>query len=392
MENASKYMNYEQLAALILGSRYNRDFPINIGCWDNCYAMIYDSTASMDINNERAKRTFSDTKQSIDMVINAPKATPQSKATAEKLKQVYNQLEEALKNPYEEQSKAFLDRMTVLLRLTSTNAGRRENAEQERLMVLNKIKQFTDEKAKYDALSFFVFNTGTESARIATILRANSPHATAADIGRVLDLPDYRAQAKPVFERLEQLAVKEISDELAKETPDLNKIKNTCKIIVQGSYATRDDSLMQTISQQYTIENLLRGDPTELNQKLEESKLLQIDQKNQQINALNQQITQLNQQIAELQTRLETEQRAKEYAIQEKDAANRQIEQLKQKLTSMQSENTKLAQAKASKESKLQRLIQGADHLKSGLGSRGVNDYKRLVAELRTSGDSEISI
>ena len=388
MENANKYMNYEQLAALILGSRYDRNFPINIGCWDNCYAMIYDNTASMDINNGN----FNDTKQSIDKVINAPKATPQSKATAEKLKQLYNQLEEALKNPYEEQSRAFLDRMSVLLRLTSANAGRRENAEQERLMVLNKIKQFTDEKAKYDALSFFVFNTGTESARIARILRANSPHATSTDLGRVLDLPDYQAQAKPVFERLEQLAVKEISDELVKESPDLGKIKNTCKIIVQGAYATRDDSLIQTVSQQYTIENLLRGEQTELNQKLEESRLVQIDQKNQQINALNQQITQLNRQITELQTRMEQVLGANETLTKEKEAAMQQIEQLKKNLTSMQTENTKLAQAKASKESTLQRLIQGADRLKSGLGSRGVNDYKKLVAEMRTNVDNEISI
>ena len=68
--------------------------------------------------------------------------------------------------------------------------------------------------------------------------------------------------------------------------------------------------------------------------------------------------------------------------------AQAQNQTLNSENSALRQENSSLGLEKSNSETKLQKLIAGARQIKSGLGSRGVNEYKQMVEEMESGGMS----
>ncbi|MBR4860376.1 MAG: hypothetical protein IKV10_03680, partial [Alphaproteobacteria bacterium] len=58
------------------------------------------------------------------------------------------------------------------------------------------------------------------------------------------------------------------------------------------------------------------------------------------------------------------------------------LDEMREENQALQQNIEQLSQAKTNSENKLQQLITGASQIKSGLGSRGVNEYKQMVKDI----------
>ena len=381
-QQKNQFMTYEEIAKMALGSYNVEKYPVKFDFWEACATRI-------GRNDEQSQANIARQKKELEQVLKAPKLSPKNRAATEELIKLLDQIEIALQNPYEEYARAFLDRTLALTRLRSgLGNSRATEAEQLRLMTLNKIKQFSDEDAKYHALRFFVENEHTEkdSIRIAIIMRANSPLATPQDLIRAQKMPDYRAHSKAIFEQVERVALHNLNTEIVKEAPDLGTIRKSLEQIIDSARLTGDGELCEQTARKYTFENLMTKDPAYVLADPAESRLAEIDNLHKQLDEMRQQMAAKEQEIVRVQQQLENEQQLRANdavtAKTNEKQLNDQIERMRREANKLREENSKLGQAKTLATSKLQRLIQGAQQMKSGIGSRGVKNYQKLVSEV----------
>lgn len=394
MSKEQEFMNFEQIADLILVGWQDLYRSGIIGQQD--WALLYEYA-----KNPNAPQLTSDFKnfQQHLLKLRTRVEQPDLREKLEKIIEFVAQIERVAKNPYDEKSVEFMARLKPILQayyakmppntiisnssyeISSTN---RANAEQYLMLMLSRLNLMKDERVKYNVLGFFYENPNgplTESARQAFIMRANSVHATPRDLYLMMAQTKTGVDLRATFQDLESIARRDLIAELAKETADLEKIKETVTWVKNGANLTQDNAIVDQTNQIYDLEKLLMPNAAEYISKAPDAYTQKIAELESQIENLKQQINEKTAEAHRLGRELDETKRTLTDAQAQNQTLNSENSALRQ-------ENSSLGLEKSSSETKLQKLIAGARQIKSGLGSRGVNEYKQMIEEMQSGGMS----
>ena len=384
MSKEQEFMNFEQLADLILGTRdLDRLDIIGILTW----AMFYEHAKNPNVPHVTAD--FNYIQQAL--LNSRPRIEqPDLREKLEKLIEFAAQIERVAKNPYDEKSIEFMARLRTILQayyaryphnsyeISNINPA---NAEQYMILMLSRLNLIKDERIKYNVLGFFYANPNNqlpESARQAFIMRANNVHATPRDLYNLMCIqPSTGTDLRTTFQDLESIGRRDLIAELAKESPDLEKIKETIAWVKSGAELTRDKAIIDQINQVYDLQKLLLPNATEYLSKVPDAHAQKIAELESQIEYLKQQVNEKTAEAYRLGRELDETKRTLTDAQAQNQTLNSENSALRQ-------ENASLGQSKTNSEVKLQKLIDGAKLMKAGIGSRGVKDYQQLVEEVNT--------
>ena len=395
MSKEQEFMNFEQIADLILVGWQDLHMSGIIVPLD--WALLYEHA-----KNPNAPQLAYDFKSFQQYLLKSRTRVeqPDLREKLEKIIEFVAQIEWVAKNPYDEKSVEFMARLKPILqayyaKMLNTmdlNHGRyeisninRANAEQYLILMLSRLNLMKDEQVKYNVLRFFYENPHgplTESARQAFIMRANSVHATPRDLlSLMIAQTKTGVDLRATFQDLESIARRDLIAELAKEAPDLEKIKETVALVKDCANLTHDNAIVNQINQIYDVEKLLMPNATEYISKAP-------DAYTQKIAELESQIENLKQQVNEKTTEMHRLGRELDETKRTLTDAQAQNQTLNSENSALRQENSSLGLEKSNSETKLQKLIAGARQIKSGLGSRGVNEYKQMVEEMESGGMS----
>ena len=200
-------------------------------------------------------------------------------------------LRSALENPGAPESQEFIDRLKNLSQLyyvhranLPTNpairkavgavADSKQAIENMHMLMLNKFAKITDEKQKYDILKSFRqkdFGWG----RIATRMVANSPYANPADLEYAIEVANNPAEEQAIFADIEKMSQKILTEELAKESPNMSRIQGTLTILRRRAHRINAET-GERVDKEYDLDRLLKPDGAEYVQKLSAQETMQI--------------------------------------------------------------------------------------------------------------------
>ena len=195
-----------------------------------------------------------------------------------------------------------------------------------------------------------------------------------------------------IVEKMEVAAVKEIQAERSKVPYDIKALEKISKNIqnmlhnlsntVQGRYDAQEiRNRLTAIAKKYELSAILSADLEAL-EKLPKSGYEQATELELKTSKLQQQIAELERQKKELEQQLQGKDTEIAKINQELVATKRELGESQNENQTLRRENSNLSQSKANSENKLNKLIEGARQIKSGLGGRGVNEYKQMVEEI----------
>lgn len=296
-------------------------------------------------------------------------------------------LRSAVENPLDPESQEFIDRLKNLSQLyyvhsanLPTNptirkvvgavADSKQAIDNMHMLMLNRFAKITDEKQKYDILKSFRQNDN-EWGRIATRMVANSSCANPADLEYAIDVTQDLDEKQALFADIEKMSQKILNEELAKESPDMSRIQGTLTILRRRAHKISTKT-GERVDKEYDLERLLMPDGAEYVQKLSAQETMQI--------------AAMKKQIAELEEQLRQKQQELERIREERDGYAESSRTVSQENTVLRQMNQKLGTEKEEEKRKVQRLVEGAKRMKSGIGSSGVKDYQKMAEEIANDG------
>lgn len=188
-----------------------------------------------------------------------------------------------------------------------------------------------------------------------------------------------------IIEQMEKGVVKQIQAERSKVPYDVKALERICRDMqdtikslinkIQDRIgAQQKQQQLREIADKYNLSTILSADLEALEQ-LPKSGY-------EQAAALEAENAKLQQEIA----RLEAQRRELEQQLhgksQEIEKINQELATARAENETLREENAQLSQSKANSEHKLSKLIKAAQHIKAGLGSHGVNEYKQMVEDI----------
>lgn len=244
-----------------------------------------------------------------------------------------------------------------------------------RAVFLKQISNLKDEQLKYNMLSFLYrdsINANGQMAeiqKIALTMRANSPLATTEDLYHLIlvNQKDKAAVAK-IFQDMENMVQKQLTQELKKPVPDLETLKTIILYLPYAAQYLENPNAKQEILQKYDVQKILLPDGIEYVQRI--------------VNGPEEKIREMEARIRELEKQNQTLIQQKQNLEQSLDNVRSEKETLEKEKATLSQDKQELQSKNDEKEAKLQMLIKGAAKIKSGLGSSGVNSYKKLVEEI----------
>lgn len=195
-----------------------------------------------------------------------------------------------------------------------------------------------------------------------------------------------------IIEQMEKAAVKQIQAERSKVPYDVKALEIICRDMqnttnslinnIQGRFdAQQIQQQIRKITAKYDLSTILSADLEALEQLpksgYEQAAALERDKAKMQ-----QEIARLEAQKRELEQQLHGKSQEIEKINQELATARATLDESRSENETLREENAQLSKSKANSEHKLGKLIVGAHHIKSGLGSRGVNEYKQMVYDI----------
>lgn len=384
MPKEQDFMNFEQIADLVLGMRdLNKLGIIGTLSW----ALFYEHA-----KNPHAPQLTADFQAIYQHMLDSRTRVeqPDLREKLEKIIEFATQIERVAQNPYDEKSVEFMARLKTVLQAYYAKQPHNRyeicninpaNAEQYMTLMLSRLNLIKNEQVKYNVLGFFYDNPNgqlAESARQAFIMRANSVHATPRDLYYLMCAQtNTDADLRTTFQDLESIARRDLTTELAKESPDLEKIKETISWVKYGANLTRDNAIIDQINQIYDLQKLLLPNAAEYLSKAPDTHAQKIAGLESMIENLKQQVNEKTAEIHRLGRELDTTKQT----LADAQAQNRT---LNSENSALRQENANLGQSKTNSEAKLKKLIDGAKLMKAGIGSRGVKDYQQLVADVNS--------
>lgn len=389
MANEQEFMSFEQIADLILGTRDLNKLGVIGGL---AWALFYQY--GKNPKSPRLEADFTAVQENLENALNHIEQ-PDLREKLNKIITLTQQIKRAAQKPYDEKSIEFMARLKTILQAyyAKAPASRYEisnidpaNAEQYMMLMLSRLNLIKDERVKYNILGFFYeYPGGTleESARQAFVMRANNKYATSNDLYNLMIIQSNSGEdVRTTFQDLEAIARRNLVAELAKEAPDLGKLKEIINTVRFGANLTRDNAIISQVNQIYDLQKLLLPNAAEYISKAPDT--------------YAQKMTDLEAQVAELKTKLEetraqlAEKSAEVQKLGNELATTKQTlsdaqgrnQTLNQENSALRQENEGLSRSKTTSEDRLQQLITGARNIKSGIGSRGVDAYKKMVEEM----------
>lgn len=385
MAESKNFMNLEQLSelAFVMGREFDGIFYTNF--FLDCYNYAH--------NPQQYKQSFEKLK---DNYRKTQKETqdPVKRAKLETLANFMDDIERATTTPYDKETQDFYNRFVTVAKVYYSKHSQQyqnfpselrshgQTGEQYSLMMLGKIDKFTNDKAKYDMLEFFVgpmVNADeTESQKQALVMRANNPHATTRDLYYLMLMRERNGEhdnLQPIFQDIDTIARKELNAELSKDAPDLGKVNDIVNLVKYGADVLGDKQIQKQVEEVYNVNKMLMPDAAEYISKAPDVQSTKIADLEKQIADLKQQLAAKEQEAQRINSEMNTLRQTLADAQDQNQTLNRENSALRQ-------ENTGLGQSKSNTDEKLQKLINAAKKMKGGLGSSGVNDYKKLVEEL----------
>ncbi len=383
MAENKNFMNLEQLSevAFVIGREFDGIFYTNF--FADCYNYAH--------NPQQYKQSFEKQKDYYRK-IQKEIQDPVKRARLENLVGFMDDIERAAATPYDKESQDFYNRFVTVAKVFYSKHNQLHQSfprelvaygregEQYSMMMLGKIDKFTNDKAKYDMLKFFTTSSSdkTESQKQALVMRANNPHATTRDLYNLMELYKRNGEhdnLQTIFQDIDKIARKELNAELSKDTPDLTKVNNTVAFVKNSAYLLGDRQIQNQVEEVYNVDKMLMPGAAEYISKAP-------DVQSTKIADLEKQIADLKQQLAAKEQETQRINREMNALRQTLADAQDQNQTLNRENSALRQENTGLGQSKSNTDEKLQKLINAAKKMKGGLGSSGVNDYKKLVEEL----------
>ena len=198
-----------------------------------------------------------------------------------------------------------------------------------------------------------------------------------------------------IVEKMEVAAVKEIQAERSKVPYDIKALEKISQSIqnmlhnlmdkVHGRYDAQEiQNRLREIVNKYDLSSILKTDLEALEKLPKSGYELATNLESEKIK-LQQKISELENQKKVLEQQLQGKDREIEKINQELASTRQALSESQSENHTLSQENTKLTESKESSEKKLTQLIEGARQIKSGLGSRGVNEYKQMVEDIEAT-------
>ena len=389
MENKENYMNFEDLAQLVLLN--DQYIPIvGMSVWADFCKYV---SSPLD---QKQEESFNRGTEYLKTQLKSDKNTKEQKQYIQQLLQLTDDLSKARQNPDTPDAQAFVDRLKNISRMYYVNGGTQSllpdraavlepmpktanDIENMRLMMLQKFNQLQNEEAKHKLLKFLSKGIANESSpasqKMAITFRANSPLATVHDLEVMSYITPQHdvATFKKLYEDADKMTSTFLAKELAKESPNMQEVQQTIEASGRIAYRAQQAKAITGAQYQehlnkYKMENLMMPDAVSYMQKLSTAEVAQIDA--------------LKKQLAEMQAKLEkTQQELSQERTALMDSKSRN-EELTRENESLRRTNDSLGQSKENAEDKLKKLVAGAKRMKSGLGSSGVKDYQKMAEEI----------
>ena len=159
-----------------------------------------------------------------------------------------------------------------------------------------------------------------------------------------------------------------LTQELKKPVPDLETLKTIIFYLPYAAQYLENPNAKQEILQKYDVQKILLPDGIEYVQRI--------------VNGPEEKIREMEARIREMEKQNQTLIQQKQNLEQSLDNVRSEKETLEKEKATLSQDKQELQSENDEKEAKLQMLIKGAAKIKSGLGSSGVNSYKKLVEEI----------
>lgn len=322
--------------------------------------------------------------------------TPESKSFFEMLET----LQYAIQHPAMPESETFLNSIKFLsqFRYFVSYSGTNVHAQS----FMNQIdKLIADGSVKCGLLlkmSEVVFRNGQPTDRmLIDLLVKNAEHVSAEDWKKLLrDLCSRWINDVSlvwiIIEQLEKTVAKDIQEELSKLPYDIKaletmsaNITDAAKMVTQKIQGRHDEyqirERLNSIQNKYQLEKILSSDIEQIG-ALPKSGYAQAEELERENLRLKQQIAQLESQQRAMEQQLQGKDQEITRISQELATTQKALDEMREANQGLQQNIEQLSQAKTNSENKLQQLIAGASQIKSGLGSRGVNEYKQMVKDI----------
>ena len=410
----NNYMNFEELADVIWGTEAssvlkslesrNNVYLEPVMLWSRCLSFVNDIRG----NNIDPRDNFKQLQTRIKQAQDYGSKHPDKIHEYDKLTQILNNVQTSVENlrsgQLDKESMEFLDRFQFIAKsyLAANYPSVAENygvdpkgQEQYCLLALSKIKAMSDEQMQYNCLGCFctrIVPEMSESARQAYIMRANNKHVTSFDLYNLMRMyrettPKSKDKIMQVFQDMDALVRRELSAELSKEVPNLDRIRIIVNVMYDGAYMTNDQSIVDQVHQIYNIEKLLNPNAVEYLASAPDARAQEIEELNARITELQAQVASLQSQVQEKTSEVEKLDKELGATKQTLEDARVQNQTLNNENSLLRQENTELQENKLSNEDKLKKLISGAQQLKGGIfNSRELDDFKRMAAGMEGKG------
>ena len=391
-----KYMTYEEMAKLFLvpgkdiyslsGGAIGNNFLFEV------YAAIFNSRKNVtNVNPSIIDIIYDDLPGSIS---NLEKKGSDAVEFNKKIYELLKQTKDIIQKPNTLEALEFTNSLKSIAQIRAGSwiikehfnndlaIPNQQELDKVRAVFLKQISNLKDEQLKYDMLSFLYrdsINANGQMAeiqKIALTMRANSPLATTEDLYHLIlvNQKDKAAVAK-IFQDMENMVQKQLTQELKKPVPDLETLKTIILYLPYAAQYLENPNAKQEILQKYDVQKILLPDGIEYVQRI--------------VNGPEEKIREMEARIREMEARIREMEKQNQTLIQQKQNLEQSLDNVRSEKETLEKEKATLSQDKQElqskndeKEAKLQMLIKGAAKIKSGLGSSGVNSYKKLVEEI----------
>lgn len=391
-----KYMTYEEMAKLFLVP--GKDiYSLSRGAIGNnflfeVYAAIFNSRKNVtNVNPSIIDIIYDDLPGSIS---NLEKKGSDAVEFNKKIYELLKQTKDIIQKPNTLEALEFTNSLKSIAQIRAGSwiikehfnndlaIPNQQELDKARAVFLKQISNIKDEQLKYNMLSFLYrdsINANGQMAeiqKIALTMRANSPLATTEDLYHLIlvNQKDKAAVAK-IFQDMENMVQKQLTQELKKPVPDLETLKTIILYLPYAAQYLENPNAKQEILQKYDVQKILLPDGIEYVQRI--------------VNGPEEKIREMEVRIREMEARIREMEKQNQTLIQQKQNLEQSLDNVRSEKETLEKEKATLSQDKQElqskndeKEAKLQMLIKGAAKIKSGLGSSGVNSYKKLVEEI----------
>lgn len=384
-----KYMTYEEMAKLFLvpgkdiyslsGGAIGNNFLFEV------YAAIFNSRKNVtNVNPSIIDIIYDDLPGSIS---NLEKKGSDAVEFNKKIYELLKQTKDIIQKPNTLEALEFTNSLKSIAQIRAGSwiikehfnndlaIPNQQELDKARAVFLKQISNLKDEQLKYDMLSFLYrdsINANGQMAeiqKIALTMRANSPLATTEDLYHLIlvNQKDKAAVAK-IFQDMENMVQKQLTQELKKPVPDLETLKTIILYLPYAAQYLENPNAKQEILQKYDVQKILLPDGIEYVQRI--------------VNGPEEKIREMEARIREMEKQNQTLIQQKQNLEQSLNNVRSEKETLEKEKATLSQDKQELQSKNDEKEAKLQMLIKGAAKIKSGLGSSGVNSYKKLVEEI----------